>query len=206
MKTFPRALLLAATSIALASSVLPSGTASAPPAPRTTVLDVRGLDQGEPPAIPWVERRRGGTVIHSADGSVETPVSDDVAKFAPMGSGYVVQTMGTGRPLTVRWIGADGTAGAREWSTGFGLAVSARGRAVAFAGRRGRVWAIDQEGERHLRFYRVPIDRLTRAAALTGENCKEGEGRTGTGCSIAVNGPNRSFYTTSHGIVDQVPR
>ncbi len=120
-----------------------------------------------------------------------------------MGSGYVVQTIG-GRPTT-RWIGADGTPGRGEWRTGYGLAVSPLGQVVAFAGRAGRVWTIDQEGDRVFRFNRPPVTGTAHAAAVTGENCKEGEGDPGFGCSIAVNGPHRAFYTSSHGIVDTVP-
>ena len=54
MKTLPRAALLAATALALTSSLVPSvqAAASEKVAPRT-VLDVRDLDQGEPPAIAW---------------------------------------------------------------------------------------------------------------------------------------------------------
>ena len=70
-----------------------------------------------------------------------------------MGSGYVVQTIG-GRPTT-RWIAADGTPGRGEWRTGYGLAVSPKGQVVAFAGRAGRVWTIDQEGDRVFRFNRA---------------------------------------------------
>lgn len=204
MKTSSRAALLAVTALALASSVLPSGRAAPASEARPTVLDVRGLDQGEPPAIAWAERKAGGTVIHGPDGTT-TPVADELVAFAPMGSGYVVQT-GLERPTTVRWIGADGTPGRREWRTGHGLAVSARGKAIAFAGRNGRVWTIDKEGDRHFRFNRVPMNRIVSAAAVTGENCKEGEGKPGYGCMIAVNGPHRTFYTNSHGIVDRVPR
>ena len=84
--------------------------------------------------------------------------------------------------------------------------MSPLGRVVAFAGRRGRVWTIDQEGDRVFRFNPVPVTGTAHAVVVAGENCKEGEGDPGTGCSIAVNGPHRAFYTTSHGIVDRVPR
>ncbi|KRE92835.1 hypothetical protein ASG76_15320 [Nocardioides sp. Soil774] len=203
MKTLPRAALLAATTLALTSSLLPSVQASSEQVPRT-VLDVRDLDQGEPPALAWTERTAGRTVVHGPDGTT-TPVPNNVVELAPMGSGYVVQTA-LNRPTTVRWIGADGTPGRREWRTGAGLAVSPLGSVVAFAGRRGRVWTIDQEGDRVFRFNPVPVTGTAHAAVVAGENCKEGEGDPGTGCSIAVNGPRRAFYTTSHGIVDRVPR
>ena len=41
---------------------------SSRPAP-TTVLDVRGLEQGDPPAVAWSERRSGRTVIHGTGGT-----------------------------------------------------------------------------------------------------------------------------------------
>ena len=167
-----------------------------------TVLDVSDLEQGAPPAIAWSERRSGRTVIHGTGGTT-TPAANRLDRFAPMGSGYVVQTIG-GR-VTTRWIGADGTPGRREWRTGYGLAVSPLGNVVAFAGRAGKVWTIDQEGDRVFRFNPAPVTGTAHAVAVTGENCKEGEGDPGFGCSIAVNGPHRAFYTSSHGIVDTRP-
>jgi hypothetical protein len=206
MKSLSRTTVLAAAMLAVAASLVPSAHAVATEArakaPRT-VLDVRGLSQGEPPAIAWTERRAGKTVIHGPGGTT-TPVANNVVALAPMGSGYVVQTA-LNRPTTVRWIAADGTAGRGEWRTGYGLAVSPRGKVVAFAGRAGRVWTIDQEGDRVFRFNRVPVTGTAHAVTVAGENCKEGEGDPGTGCSIAVNGPHRAFYTSSHGIVDTVP-
>ena len=208
--TIVRTAVLAATTLALASlvpaSLAPATQASAPHASSAraarTVLDVSDLEQGAPPAIAWSERRSGRTVIHGTDGT-RTPVSNRLDRFAPMGSGYVVQTIG-GR-VTTRWVGADGSPGRGEWRTGHGLAVSPGGNVVAFAGRAGRVWTIDQEGDRVLRFNRVPVTGTAHAVAVSGENCKEGEGDPGFGCSIAVNGPRRAFYTSSHGIVDAVP-
>jgi hypothetical protein len=193
--------------LALTSSLVPSVQAAEQGpvrgAPRT-VLDVRDLDLGAPPALAWTEHRGGRTVIHGPGGT-STPVPNTIVQLAPMGSGYVIQTS-LGRLATVRWVGADGSPGRREWRTGYGLAVSPRGQAVAFAGRRGRVWTIDQEGDRVFSFTPVPITATGRAVTMAGENCKEGEGDPGHGCSIVVNGPRRAFYTSSHGIVDTVPR
>jgi hypothetical protein len=208
MMTIARTGLVASTALLLAASLAaptqadPTPTAARSSAPRT-VLDVSDLEQGEPPAIAWSERRSGRTVIHGP-GDTRTPVPNNIVAMAPMGSGYVVQTA-LNRPTTVRWVAADGTPGRRQWRTGYGLAVSPRGEVVAFAGRRGKVWTIDQDGDRVLRFNRVPVTGTAEAVAVTGENCKEGEGDPGTGCSIAVNGPRRAFSTTSHGIVDRVP-
>ena len=198
---------LAATTLALAAAAL-APTAQAMPArssagaaPRT-VLDVRNLELGAPPAIAWTERRAGKTVIHGPDGTT-TPVPNNIVDLAPMGSGYVIQTALNRRP-TVRWVAADGTPGRSEWRTGYGLAVSPQGKAVGFAGSRGRVWTIDQEGDRVLRYNRLPATGIPTAVTMSGENCKEGEGDPGFGCTIVVNGA-RAWYTTSHGIVDRVP-
>jgi hypothetical protein len=158
--------VLAATTLALAAAALaptaqamPAGS-SAGAAPRT-VLDVRNLELGAPPAIAWTERRAGKTVIHGPDGTT-TPVPNDLTELAPMGSGYVIQTAGN-HPTVTRWVAADGTPGRREWRTGYGLAVSPQGQVVSFAGRAGKVWTIDQEGDRVFRFTPVPVTGTARA-------------------------------------------
>jgi hypothetical protein len=201
-----RATLAAVAALALAAGLSPatpatSAAASSGPAP-ATVLDVRGLEQGDPPAVRWSERRSGRTVIHGTGGST-TPAPNRLDQFAPMGSGYVIQTAGAGGSTT-RWLGADGTSGERSWKTGYGLAVSAQGKAVAFSGKGGRVWSIDEFGDRVLRFDRVPITGRGRAVALFGEDCKESS--TSNGCAVYVNGAKDAYYTSSHGIVDRVPR
>ncbi len=206
MTTASRAALLAAGLAALALAA-PTGAAGAQQsddrarsAP-TTRFDVSDLERGAPPAIAWAERRSGRTVIHGTGGTA-TPVPNSLDAFAPMGSGFVIQTAGS-RPPTTRWVGADGSAGRRQWRTGYGLAVSARGRAVGFAGRAGRVWTIDQDADRVLSFRRVPISGRGQAVALFGEDCKEGA--TSNGCSVYVNGA-RGWFTSSHGIVDRAPK
>ncbi|MBC2934754.1 hypothetical protein [Nocardioides sp. zg-1228] len=182
-----------------AASPAPAGGAERA-APRT-VLDVRGLDRGAPPAVAWSERRAGRTVVHGADGT-RTPVDNRVVELAPMGSGYVVQSVG-GAAARTRWVDADGSPGRREWRTGYGLAVSAQGGAVAFSGRAGRVWSIDDAGDRVLSFPAVPIAGRGRAVAVVGEDCKEDA--TSNGCTVYVNGA-RAWRTSSHGIVDRVGR
>lgn len=203
MTTFRAPLVAALAALALVSPTAPAGAGAddviARSAPATR-FDVSDLEQGAPPAIAWTERRSGRTVVHGPAGTT-TPVPNNVIALAPMGSGYVVQT-GLSRPVTVRWIGADGSPGRGEWRTGHGLAVSPRGRAVAFAGRRGRVWTIDRDGDRVLSLRPVPVAGTGRAVALLGEDCKESE--TSSGCTVYVNGA-RAWYTSSHGIVDRVP-
>ena len=208
-----RAALVAAATLALAAGLSPATPAtsatsaagtSSRPAP-STVLDVRGLEQGDPPAVAWSERRSGRTVIHGTGGT-RTPAPNRLDQFAPMGSGYVIQTIGAGAAMT-RWIGADGTPGRREWRTGYGLAVSPQGKAVAFAGRRGRVWSIDEAGDRvlslqpgaHLRQGAGGGDVRARTARRARATQQRVHGRTSTV-------PHRAYYTSSHGIVDRVRR
>ena len=204
MTTF-RAPLLAAglAALALVAPAAPAGAGpdvvSARSAP-TTRFDVSDLQTGAPPALAWSERRSGRTVIRGASGTT-TPVANSLTELAPMGSGFVVQTAGN-RPTTTRWVASDGTPGRREWRTGNRLAVSPRGTTVAFSGRGGRVWTIDQEAERVLTFNPVPIQGLGQAVSVSNDTCKEGEG--GNGCVIVVNGA-RAWYTSSHGIVDRMP-
>lgn len=194
--------LAAGLAPALAAPALSAPALSAPAvsAPRT-LLDVSDLDQGDPPAIVWSERRSGRTVILSPDGGT-TPAPNRVSEIAPMGSGHVIQTYGRGGVRT-RWIAADGTPGRREWRTGPGLGVSAEGGAVGFSGRAGKVWTIDDAGDRVLSFAPVPVSGKGRAATVIGEDCKEDGSRNG--CTVVVNGPKRAFLTSSHGIVDQLP-
>ncbi len=199
---------LAAVAVAggvLCSAAVPAGARTEDTSVRsapTTRLDVSDLETGEPPALAWSERRAGRTLIHGGGGiGPSAPAPNSLTELAPMGSGFVIQTAGN-RPTTTRWIAADGSPGRREWRTGNGLAVSPRGTTVAFSGRAGRVWSIDQEGDRVLRFNPVPIPGKGQAVSVSSDNCREGE--NGNGCVIVVNGA-RAWYTSSHGIVDRMP-
>lgn len=202
MTTTSRASLLAAglAVLALLAPTSPAGAEDSRKAPRT-LFDVSDLETGAPPKVAWSERASGKTVIHGAGGT-STPVANNLDSFAPMGSGYVIQTAGN-RPVTTRWIGADGSPGRREWRTGYGLAVSARGKAVGFSGKAGKVWTIDSRGDRVLSFQPVPITGKGQAVALFGEDCKESD--ISNGCTVYVNG-GRAWYTSSHGIVDRAPK
>ncbi len=200
---------LVTTGFALLALALPTAPAGAMPSAQdsassrsapTTRFDVSDLETGEPPAIAWAVRRSGRTVIHGAAGTT-TPVPNRLDAFAPMGSGFVIQTTGN-RPTSTRWVGADGSPGRRQWRTGYGLAVSARGNAIGFTGRAGKVWTIDEEGDRVLSFRPVPIRGKGTAVALSGEDCKESG--TSTGCTVYVN-RGRGWFTSSHGIVDRAP-
>jgi hypothetical protein len=205
--------LLVALAVAPLALTLPSAPAGADTtagaAPRSAaphrVLDVSDLPTGAAPRVAWAEQAGPRRVtIHGPEGTA-TPASGNVRAFAPMGSGYVVQTAGA-RPPRVRWIAADGTPGPRTWRrTGYGLAVSAHGGAVAFTGSRGRVWVIDSEGDRVLRMPSVPGRGLHSPAAVLGEDCQESS--TSNGCAVMVNSSSRarSWVTSSHGLVDRTP-
>lgn len=163
------------------------------------VFDVSDLETGDPPQVPWAEQTSAGRVtIHGPAG--DTPAAGNLREFAPMGSGYVVQG---GQSPKVRWIGADGSPGPRVWRSGFGLAVSGGGKAVAFTGRRGQVRVMDSEGDRVLRMPSVPGKQgFNSPAAVFGEDCKESE--ISNGCAIMINSNRQlvSWVTSSHGIVD----
>ncbi len=180
-----------------------AGASDRAAAPRQ-VLDVSDLDTGAAPRVAWSEQTSTARVsLHGPDGT--TPAPGNLRVFAPMGSGYVVQTGGA-RPPRVRWIAADGTPGPREWRTGYGLAVSPGGGAVAFTVRRGGVRVIDSEGDRVLRMPSVPGRRgFNSPAGVSADDCREDA--TSNGCSVAVNSTRRrvSWSTSSHGLVDRTP-
>lgn len=170
--------------------------------PTSQELDVRNLPTGDPPAVAWAELRGKRMVLHASDGTT-TRVPRRTVAFARMGDGWVIQRATRNRPI-VKQIRADGTV-RRKWRrTGFGLAVSDRGNAVAFTLRRGRVRVIDSDGDRVLRMPRVPA-RWVMPARVVGEDCKESE--TSIGCAVIVNNErkNASWSTSSHGIVDRTP-
>lgn len=165
----------------------------------TTPLDLRGIPTGEPPAIAWAETGPRRTLLHAPDGTT-TRAPRRIFELAPLGDGWVVQQGRPGRPR-VRQLRADGSV-QREWErTGYGLAVSPDGGAVALTSDRGRVRVIDRDGRRVVRMPRVP-GRWTQPAAVSGDDCRESS--TSDGCAVMVNsesGP-QSWVTSSHGIVD----
>lgn len=163
-----------------------------------TPLDLRDIPTGEPPAIAWAETGPRRTLLHAPDGT--TPAPRRIVGLAPLGSGWIVQQARPGRPR-VRQLRADGSV-KREWDrTGFGLAVSPGGGAVAFTSARGRVRVVDRDGRRVVRMPAVP-GSWTEPAAVTGDDCRESE--TSIGCAVLVNSESSSdsWVTSSHGIVD----
>lgn len=193
---------LAVAPLALAL-VGPASQATAP-APPTTIFDVSSLKTGAAPRLAWSETTGSRTTIH-APGGTTTPVAGRMNAFAPMGSGYVVQSFDTttaARPTT-RWVSASGSPGRSSWRTGYGLATSPDGEAVAFTVRRGGVRVIDQDGDRVLRMPSIPSKQFGTPAHVTNGYCKEDA--TSNGCAVIVNSSRgrTSWYVTSHGIVDE---
>ena len=188
MHTIARTTLLAAATpalaLALAATLAPASSSFSSSAPRT-VLDVADLAQGAPPALAWSERRSGRTVIHGTGGTT-TPVVNSLDQFAPMGSGYVVQTIGN-RPSTTRWIAADGTPGRREWRTGYGLAVSARGGTSSPSPAR-PAGLVDRPGGRPGASVQPRPDHRHGPRRHGHRRELQGERATSIGCTIYVNG------------------
>jgi hypothetical protein len=193
------ALAVAPLTLALLAQPVQAGPVADAEAVPRQVLDVSDLEAGARPQVPWAERTsRTRVTIHGLTADTPAPGASPMT-FAPMGSGYVVQ-----HGSELRWIGSDGTPGRRTWRSG-GMAVSAGGEAVAFTGARGTVTVIDSEGDRVLGMAPVPSRRSTSAAGVMGEYCKEDE--TSQGCTVFVNSDvrPRSWYTSSHGIVQPTP-
>lgn len=185
---------------ALALPLLGSSAQAQEQAPKKTVFDVSDLETGAPPSLVWSEQSGSEFIIHGPNGT--TTVEGQLNAVAPMGTGLVVQVFRGGSTVT-RWIGADGRPGRSSWRTGYGLATSADGRAVAFTTRGGGVKVIDQAGDRVLTMPPIPSDQFGRPVYVTNGYCKEDE--TSSGCAVIVNSSNSkgSWYVSSHGIVDK---
>lgn len=195
MKRFLTALAAAP----LALTLLGSSAQAEEQAPRKTIFDVSDLETGAPPKIVWSQTTGGESTIHGPAG--ETTIAGRVDALAPMGSGYVVQTLDEGR-ATTRFVGADGTPGRSSWRTGYGLATSPDGEAVAFTTRRGGVKVIDLDGDRVLSMPSIPSKEFGQPVYVSNGYCREDE--TSNGCAVLVNSTKRreSWVVSSHGIVD----
>lgn len=199
-------LITALAAAPLALALLGSSAQAEQQAPRKTVFDVSDLETGAPPGLVWSETTGDESTIHGPAG--EMTLDGGVDALAPMGSGYVVQSFDTSDPnarTITRFVGADGTPGRSTWRTGYGLATSPDGEAVAFTVRRGGVKVIDQDGDRVLGMPSVPSKEFAEPAHVSSGYCKEDE--TSNGCAVLVNSTRRreSWVVSSHGIVDTLP-
>ena len=114
------------------------------------------------PPSAWSERRSGRTVIHGTGGAT-TPAPNRLDQFAPMGPGYVIQTIGVGAlddPLARRR--RHGSASARG-GRATGWPSRRWARPWPSPARRGRVWSIDEFGR-------------PRAALQPGPHLRQGAG------------------------------
>ena len=191
----------------LALTLLGSSAQAEEQAPRETIFDVSDLETGAPPKLVWSQTTGDESTIHGPAG--ETTIAGRVDALAPMGSGYVVQSFDTSdpnaRPIT-RFVGADGTPGRSTWRTGYGLATSPDGEAVAFTTRRGGVKVIDLDGDRVLSMPSVPRKGFAEPVYVTNGYCREDE--TSNGCAVLLNSTGRrreTWVVSSHGIVETTP-
>jgi hypothetical protein len=208
LRTTVAVVAVAASAVLLTTHPVEAAPATdhpAPPAHRkvpTTPLDLRDIPTGTPPAIGWGETGPRRTLLHAPDGTTAR-APRRVVNAVPLGDGWVVQVGGRGWP-SVRQLRADGSV-RREWQrTGYGLAVSPEGGAVAFTIKGGKVRVLDRGGRRVTRMPAVPA-RWTSPAVVTGDDCRESE--TSTGCAVLVGNERgtMSWATSSHGIVDTLP-
>ena len=168
----------------------------------TTVFDVSDLEQGDPPAVAWSERRSGRTVIHGTGGTT-TPAPNGLDQFAPMGLG--LRDPDHRRPAARRPAGSAPTA----------RSASASGSTRLRAGR-----LADGEGRGLLGQGAAGSGPSTsgraRAALQPGPGLRQGAGggavRRGLQGErdqqrlhgLRQRAPPR-WYTSSHGIVDRTP-
>ena len=145
--------------------------------------------------------------MHRADGSTVAGVlPGGTVGFAPLGDGWVVATRDDEGATFARFVPADGMSTQVLFDLDGGLATSPLGDVVAFAQPDGQVKVMQAGGAEQ--FYLAPIDApgAYDAVAVTSEDCKEGR-TTEAGCMVYVNTKGeaiQAWYTSSHGIVDQV--
>ena len=107
-------------------------------------------------------------------------------------------------PTDHPFVGADGTPGRSSWRTGYGLATSPDGEAVAFTTRRGGVKVIDQDGDRVLRMPSVPSRQFAQPAHVTNGYCQRGRDQQRLRRPRELQGRSREGWAaSSHGIVER---
>ncbi len=203
----------ASSSASPSDSPSPSTTTSPSPEPPTqAVLDVRRLPTGAEPGLAWAElafegtRQVGGT-LHALDGDTVALPAYSLNEFAPLGDGWVVDMVDpdNGEEL-VFLLTAAGDHG-DPWPAQGGIAVSPGGNVVAWTAPDGVVRTAHGRTGDVLTMPSVPTGRgAFRTVGVTSEDCKEGRTSDG-GCTVVVNGSGGAVHvTTSHGIVDRLPK
>lgn len=188
-------------------------TASVSPTDSTTpVLDVADLATGAAPGLAWIDMAfkdgiaAGGT-LHTMEGAdLELPALTPV-EFARVGDRFAVLMYDVAQDVEQVYLvdAQTGSYGDPVRASG-GLATSAGGQVVAWAGTDGTVHVVHADAD-DLTMPKVPGPGPFDAVGVVGEDCLEGR-TTDAGCSILVNTTGsraRVYLTTSHGIVERLP-
>jgi hypothetical protein len=177
------------------------------------ILDVGGLPTGAKPGLAYARLdyhgtvQRGGT-IHALDGSTVPLPPYSLNEFVPFGNDWVVDLVDPDNgDEFVAFVSGEGEYSEPRPVSG-GIAVSPGGNVVAWTGLDGTVYAAHAKTGDVLTLPKIPSKGPYRTVGVTSEDCKEGR-TSDAGCSVIVNGGGGRpgvYVTTSHGIVDSVPR
>ncbi|GAA5156305.1 hypothetical protein GCM10023340_43760 [Nocardioides marinquilinus] len=179
-----------------------------------TSLDVTALPRGPRPDLTYAVDRHpvfGDGDFHLVRGRSgerrplpEGPLGDFV--HYP-GSGHTVLSYGTEAGAVVELVGRDGRMIEQQRGLdGYGLATTPSGDIVGWQQDDGRVRVLERGARRALEL--APVRRGASLGALWGRGtCKE-QAPEGGGCTAFLNTADdrRVWLTSSHGIVDTVPR
>ncbi len=191
----------------------PSASDSPDTPPASPVLDVRGLDTGAKPGLAYATLsyvkgiQRGGT-IHAADGTTPALPPYSLNEFVPFGDDWIVDMVDPDNGDEFVYVMPSEGAYSEPWEVSGGIAVSPRGNVVAWTGLDGTVYAAHAKTGDVLTMPKIPVKGPYRTVGVTSEDCKEGR-TNDSGCAVYVNGGGGRavvYVTTSHGIVDTVPR
>ncbi len=189
------------TPSATASSPIPSGSTGKP-----VVLTFEGLDQGAPPAMPYLRQdpdAPGGWSLVEQDGDVRS-LSRSYAQFAPVGDGLVGLAYDVDRAVAYLLDGNLEEVAHSDAGEG-GLAVTPDGSIVGWFGADRSPHFVEAGSHRTGELPEVRGGAGLGALLVDGTTCQEGEG--GNGCAAFVNSVDatRVWSSVSHGLVDVVP-
>ena len=198
---------------ATATATTPSETVTATPAPTATpsqdgpvVLSFNGLEEGSPPAMPYLRNDAdtpGGWSLVESDGDVRR-LDREYAQFAPMGDGLVGLAYENDKTFAYLLdVNLDDVS--RLDAGDGGLAATPDGSIVGWFGGDRRPHFVEDDGAREGYLPEVEGGSSLAALLVDGTTCQEGEG--GNGCAAFVNSvdASKAWSAISHGIVDTVP-